>query len=226
MEKKRKAKEKKRKTNPNSAQNSLPPFPRPTAHLAPWLPLPPYARPSERPSTPPAARPSSLSGFCRVGPASRRPPPAPPSCRHRAGHPDGNRSRSLRDFLVPAPNQAPIKFLALPHKHRFDLDASGKPQPPLASRSGSRRVPLARPTLFQAPSGRDRSIGEFARSFASFPCSRFVEWCPKSSRLRTPTSLASQQWCANARRLSFGRPAARFPLKQISAVGSKTKRPD
>ena len=170
LEKKRKGKEKGRKTNPNSAQNSLPPFP-PAAHLAPWLPLPPCARPSGRPSTPPAARPSSLSGLCHVGPASRRPPPAPSSHRHRAGHPDGNRSRTLRDFLVPAPNRAPIKFLASPRKHRFDLDASGKPQPPLASRSGSRRVPLARPTLFQAPSGRDRSIGEFARSFASFPCS-------------------------------------------------------
>jgi hypothetical protein len=161
-----------------------------------------------------------------VGPASRRPPPSPSSCRHRARHPDGNRSWTLRDFLVQAPNLAPIKFLAPPRMHLFDLNASGKPQPPLASRSGSRGAPLARPTLFQAPSGRDRSTGEFARSPASFPCSRFVDWCPKSPRPRTPASLASQQWRAAAGRLSSGRPAACFPPKRISVVGSKTKRPD
>jgi len=73
----------------------------------------------------------------------------------------------------------------------FRSKCVGKAPATLASRSASRRAPLVRPTLFQAPSGRDRRTGEFARSSASFPCPQFVDWCSKSSRPRTPASLAS-----------------------------------
>ena len=112
---------------------------------------------------------------------------------------ESQESRFARDFLAKVPNRAPYKTPGIRPRTPFpSMHQESHPDSP-PSRVRSRRVllhQLARPTLFQAPSGRDKRTGEFARSPASFPCPRFAVWCPKSPRPRTPASSASQQWRA------------------------------
>ena len=105
--------------------------PKPSQHRA-WFPLrsaqpAPWPKPSNQADPRAPHFPFPLSLRLTAGARMAATPSSPSSRRHRAGHLDGNRSRTRCDFLVQAQNRALYKLLAPSRTHFFDLRASKKP---------------------------------------------------------------------------------------------------